>query len=277
MVTPPCNYVRASWPGFGGLRYLFVFGASYCDVGFTMAKDTPAPTDDNPLGIEYPGVTYAEEGKPNWVGFLATVYNASPLLVYNYALGGATVDGVANQVERSFLPRAGTKPAGAVWTERDSLFITWVGINDIARGASAHDSLDRLFAAQAKLYAAGARNFMFVEMPPIHRSPAIPEARSNASGAGPFEAWNASLAAHIEEFATDYPDTSVFLFKAWDTFTRVLDDPVAHGFKTGDTRRKGGGIWVDQLHPTSAMHEVVAQDMAIFLDGVGKPQLAPLT
>jgi len=241
-----------------------------------LGKDTPSPTDDNPLGIEYPGITYAEEGKPNWVGFLATVYNASSLLVYNYALGGATVEGVVDQVERNFLPKAGKKPLTTPWTERDSLFITWVGINDIARGANPTDSLDKLFVAQDSLYKAGARNFMFVEIPPIHRSPAIPEARSNASGATPFKAWNASLAAHIAEFATDHSDASVFLFTAWDTFTRVLDDPVAHGFKTGDTRRKGGGIWVDQLHPTSAMHEVVAQDMAIFLDGVGKPKLAPL-
>jgi hypothetical protein len=29
-----------------------------------------------------------------------------------------------------------------------------------------------LLAAQEELYAAGARNFMFIDLPPIHRSPA---------------------------------------------------------------------------------------------------------
>jgi phospholipase/lecithinase/hemolysin len=55
------------------------------------------------------------------------------------------------------------------------------------------------------------------------------------------------------------------IYSSYDTFTRVLRDPVSHGFAAEDATKEGGGIWYDHLHPTSAMHDVVARDIARFL------------
>lgn len=74
------------------------------------------------------------------------------------------------------------------------------------------------------------------------------------------------------------------IFPAWQTFTRVLDDPRAVGFAQDDVVRERGGIWVDHLHPTSAMHKIVADELAAFLEAQGPyveksdvPVMCPVT
>ena len=81
------------------------------------------------MGVPFPGDTYAEPGQPNWVGYMARDFkpkNAAgeeqPLLVFDYAIGGQTVDGVKVQAERYFLPTAGRRPDWAPWTSADTLF-----------------------------------------------------------------------------------------------------------------------------------------------------------
>lgn len=56
------------------------------------------------------------------------------------------------------------------------------------------------------------------------------------------------------------------VYSSYDTFIRVLDDPESHGFAPEDVGKKGGAIWHDNLHPTSAMHAIIAKDMALLLN-----------
>ncbi|KDQ29860.1 carbohydrate esterase family 16 protein [Pleurotus ostreatus PC15] len=87
------------WPGYSpDLKHIIVFGASYCDVGYS--NQSPHPTSEHPLGVPFPGYTYAEDGQANWVGHLITEHGPqsasqdpassgpSPVLVYDYAKGG---------------------------------------------------------------------------------------------------------------------------------------------------------------------------------------------
>jgi hypothetical protein len=55
---------------------------------------------------------------------LATKYNKSPLLVYDYAIGGYTVSGVKEQVNKFWLKGAGKNGGGegSSWTANSSLF-----------------------------------------------------------------------------------------------------------------------------------------------------------
>lgn len=85
-----------------------------------------------------------------------------------------------------------------------------------------------------------------------------------------YEVWNSTLREHIVQFTAAHPDITVLLFSSWDTFSRVLDDPVSHGFGPEHISRSGGEIWVDNLHPSSKMHDWIAHDIAQFL----KAQLA---
>lgn len=112
--------VGSTWPGFSKIRYLFIFGDSYSSTHMGVANHIPGPepTDLEPLGVPWPGMTYTEDGgdNPNWVGFLV---RADPgHLVYNYAKGGARVTpGVKYQIQ-AFLSQAASIP----WTAQNALF-----------------------------------------------------------------------------------------------------------------------------------------------------------
>ena len=117
------------------------------------------------------------------VGDLVFKYNHSQISAYIYATHGATVEAVKTNVEENFLPTVGQKPSTARWTNKDSLFsmlqsliqsnlsVTWIGVNDVNRGLDIDAQLDLFLEAQEKLYSAGARNFIFFNVPPFHRSP----------------------------------------------------------------------------------------------------------
>ena len=48
----------------------------------------------------------------------------------------------------------------------------------------------------------------------------------------------------------------------------LLDAPEKYGFPATDVRKRGGKVWMDHLHPTSAVHSVVARELDAFLRGV---------
>jgi phospholipase/lecithinase/hemolysin len=186
------------------------------------------------------------------------------------------------QIEKRFLPEVGKKPIWARWKATDSLFFTWVGINDCAFGPNIDEKMTAIFVGQEQLYKAGARNFLFVNLPPIDRSPGAMKAERRAKMLGKpsilqdnneprdrrqiFHEWNDKLIQSARAFCDSHPeDITVMIYSSYDTFTRVLDDPASHGFSLDDIDKEGGAIWNDNLHPTTAMHDLVAKDMASFL------------
>ncbi|KAF8154742.1 hypothetical protein B0H34DRAFT_852737 [Crassisporium funariophilum] len=257
------------WKGFAAIQHLIIFGDSYSDVGFDHVDDHP--TAAQPLGVAFPGNTYNEEGLPNWVGCLISKhcppprfnpsvdddeqdedYLESPLLVYDYAKGGDTVAGVRIQIEHSFIPTL-TK-TGAAWDPVDTLF-------------KPKDTITELFELQEKLYHCGARNFLFIDVPPIHRSPAISEGEESEMSTI-YLKWNASLRIAIQTFCKAHPKISAFLFSSFQLFDSILDTPEAYGFKSEDARQSGGTIWLDWLHPTGKVHDHIANGVAAFLTDI---------
>jgi phospholipase/lecithinase/hemolysin len=119
------------------------------------------------------------------------------------------------------------------------------------------------YATQHELYQAGARNFLFVNVPPVHRSPAW---RNGDSPPVTILTWNQKLREVAEYFQSNHSDATVMLFSSWDCFTTILDEPTRHGFSKSDPGTAGGGIWVDRLHPTSRMHDYIARDISQFLE-----------
>lgn len=82
--------------------------------------------------------TGATGGGINWIGYLTTADNASLVLSYNLAIGGATIDNailnsgypdMTGQVA-TFQENYSSKPASAPWCSGDSVFGFWIGINE---------------------------------------------------------------------------------------------------------------------------------------------------
>lgn len=272
-------HVGPLWPGISGIKNLFIFGASYCDVRYDF-NTSPLPTKREPLGVAFPGRTYAESGQPNWVGHLVTrLKGETPLLVYDFAHGGDTTDGVERQIKDQYIPAIADEPRTSFlrnilsrsqhrisWSASDTLFSIWVGINDCGylgvEGVPAQ--IIKLFALIELLYEKGSRNFMLIDVPPMQRSPAM---KIPKPGRHSFEEWNDLLRVHASRFAQNHYDATVIVYSSWETFSRVLDSPVHYGFNAGDEKKKGGSIWVDHIHPTSKMHDEVAKDAVALLKG----------
>ncbi|GJE87150.1 carbohydrate esterase family 16 protein [Phanerochaete sordida] len=294
--------VSSSWPGLSGVKTLIVLGDSYCDVGYDF-RTSPLPSVDEPLGVPFPGLTYAEDGQPNWVGhFVTRLKDQTRLVVYDFARGGDTTDGVERQIKREFLPNLADNVAkgllqnnldrelqtsDTVWNSNDTLFgaafnlstpspaspyvhsseAIWVGINDC--GYSAADRISpkvtKLFGLIDILFKAGARNMMLIDIPPMHRSPAM---SMPPRGKLSFEEWNDCLRARAADFVKTRTDATLVIYSSWATFTRVLNDPAACGFSPADVKRRGGSIWVDHIHPTSKMHDEIAKDAVELLQTV---------
>ncbi|KAJ7062001.1 hypothetical protein C8F01DRAFT_1056884 [Mycena amicta] len=77
-------------------------GDSYSAVGYDFSSHVP--TQNNPLGIQFPGDTYTEFPElPNWVGHLIKTHAPeNDWLVFDYAVGGARVHDVGHQVRLGF-------------------------------------------------------------------------------------------------------------------------------------------------------------------------------
>jgi phospholipase/lecithinase/hemolysin len=240
-------YTNNSWSGWSNVKHLFVFGDSYTQTGFNVTSTQPSSS--NPFGNPpYPGWT--SSNGPNWVGFLTTTYNASTLLTYNMAYGGATVDSalvtpyaptvisIKNQVRTEFLPTYGSHPASVPWTSESSLFAFFIGINDVGNSWWLNNNTlyDTIFSTYASLlsdvYATGARNFLFLSVPPVNLAP-LTLNQDDGGYATENEGkvileWNKRLSSMVEAFQANHSDTTAFVHDTWGLFDAVIEDPGAY-------------------------------------------------
>ncbi|KAL1960604.1 hypothetical protein VTO42DRAFT_7183 [Malbranchea cinnamomea] len=295
----------SSWSGWDGVEFLFVFGNSYTTTGFDPSLEQPNPS--NPLGNPpYPGWT--SSNGPNWIDFLATTYNQSYVRTYNLAYGGATVDSdlvppyeptvlsLKNQVEDQFLPIYGGKPESAPWAEDNTLFAIFIGINDVGNTYwTEYNSLyDQIFTVYdnliSQIYQSGGRNFLFLNVPPVDRSPLTIEQNEQAQVLenAAIQNFNSRIATLATKVQTLY-GTRVFLLDTHAIFTAVLDNPASYAetavyknlTKYCDAYQNGTpdwytftpecGIpvneyfWLNSLHPTFPVHNATAREVAALL------------
>jgi len=237
----------SSWSGWANVKQLFVFGDSYTQTGFDINGTQPSAS--NPFGNPaYPG--YTSSNGPNWVGFLSTTYNASDLLTYNMAYGGATVDSdlvtpyaptvisMKNQVRTEFLPVYGSHPTNAPWTSSSSLFAFFIGINDIGNSWWLNNATlyDTIFSVYADLlndvYETGARNFLFLSVPPVNLAP-LTLNQDDGGYAVENEGkvildWNKRLREMVDTFQANHTGTKVFVHDTWGLFSKVIEDPASY-------------------------------------------------
>ncbi|KAL8693978.1 MAG: hypothetical protein Q9218_001276 [Villophora microphyllina] len=185
-------------------------GDSYTSTSFNIHGTQPSA--DNPLGNpSYPGATSADG--PNYIDFLTTTYNQSFIETFNLGYGGATIDpslvgspygyivqSFRQQVQNVFLPTYASN-SGVQWSGSNSLFTVFFGINDVILSYAQRNSTLNFLLIKSyedyvhQLYAAGARNFLFMNVPPIDRSPGLlaRDAASQERMAGYIGRWFPSL------------------------------------------------------------------------------------
>ncbi|TDZ60878.1 Acetylesterase [Colletotrichum trifolii] len=302
----------AEWPGWASIKHAFVFGDSYSQTGFNTSLEAPNPS--NPLGNpSYPGWT--SSNGPNWVDFLTVKYNDSLLYTYNLAYGGATVDKalvkpyadtvltLRDQVETLFNASYAAKRAPA-WKGADSVFAFWIGVNDVG---NTYWNGDASFELNAKimdvyrglakqLYDVGARNFVWLSVPPVDRTPMLLAEKADAQKL--CKADVADFNAKVEGMARSvkgWEGANAWVVDANGVFNGALDDVKKFGSTAGvrnttaycaayengtdkpDTLIESCGVkvdeyfWLNSLHPTYPIHDAVAETVAEAL--VGGPNI----
>jgi phospholipase/lecithinase/hemolysin len=282
---------------------MFVFGDSYTRTGFNISL--AQPSRENPLGNPaYPG--YTSSNGPNWIDFLTTTHNRSFISTINLSAGGATVDSslvapylpsvpsVKQQIELEYLPTYATPSPPVPWEAKSTLFAIFIGINDVhnsyqSRNATLAAAIFAVYADQvARLYASGARNFLFLTVPPIDRSPATAAAGPDDQvlEAAAVADWNARVGALARHLVALRADAAAFVFDVHRLFASVLDAPCSFAQtcaikNTTDfcAAYEGGtagwydfdqtcGVavdeyfWLNGLHPTFRVHNVTAEMVA---------------
>ncbi|KAK0433256.1 SGNH hydrolase-type esterase domain-containing protein [Armillaria borealis] len=267
--------------GANAQKYWFSFGDSYTQTGFVTNGTRPAV--GNPLGNPpYPG--YTAVGGQNWVDYVTTVDNTSLVLTYNLAYGGATISAdlvtpyeptvlsLTDQVNQ-FLTSYARKPSTTPWKSADTLFSVWIGINDIGnsyylggdRDAFSDTLLDAYFALVKKLVDVGARNFLFVNVPPIDRSPLMlaQPTSSQALEKSVIRDFNSKLTARAASLKANHSDVTTRIWDSNAAFTAILNNPTSYGFEDATTFGDGANIfWGNNYHPSSYAHAYFGKDVA---------------
>lgn len=230
----------------------------------------------------FPGST--SSGGINWLGYLVTEFNRTVALNYNFASGGAATNNsvvsssgtpLTTQVA-TFLQYLGT---GGPWSSDDSVFVFWIGINDIWNSyaldvdqAALHAKLmDEIFKLVQQLYDVGARKFMFMSVPRTHpphlslilqintdppyvaveKTPSqlVYSAAVRANEVVQIADYNSQLVSRAATWKAGKTGTTVWQFDTQPAFNQVISNPAAYGYVDATTVcQTSTCMWYDTFH-----------------------------
>ncbi|QRV75970.1 carbohydrate esterase family 16 protein [Ceratobasidium sp. AG-Ba] len=215
----------------------------------------PSPTADMPLGVPFPGTPYTDYKQPNWVGYLHRTWPGErPLIVYDFAQGGDTVQNMQQKVEEAYRKLVtSTCILGEHWNSATSLFGSIHGED----GAQA--LISNIFQRVETTYDTGARAFLFIDVPPVGKIPTVVVSPQTSERIGSIcTMWNQRMKEGITKFSDDHSDVQCYQFSSHDILDDILTRPTKYGFTEADATKRGGAIWVDHIHITSAVHKILA-------------------
>ena len=293
---------------------VFVFGDSLSDNGNVFIA-TGGETETIPYTDAIPDRAYASgdfSNGPSWVNLLGPSVTPAPpppslslLPLFDlsggadFAFGGARsgplthvpTDVIPTMVEQvnSMLTVSPVLPA-------DALYVVWAGGNDV-RSALEHpadalsimqDGLSNISDILSALHGNGAEHFLLMNMPDVSRAPAVAALGPLTQGAvlSLVTGYNTGLETLVAGFeaSTGIDVTTLDMF---GLLAEALDDPGAFGFTnvtapcifengaTGCSNPDEYFFW-DGLHPTSAVHRLIADAVASAVAPVPIPATLPL-
>lgn len=148
----------------------------------------------------------------------------------------STVVSVAEQIENEWFPNYAAESPKASWSSSDTLFAIFDGINDVGNSWWKNNTVTNtaIYAVYRglveELYQAGARNFAFLNVPPVDRSPlALGNTPSQQySELEDIWAWNNATIIMTHRMKEDRPDINIFIIDTNKVFTQVLDNPASY-------------------------------------------------
>ncbi|CAG7851658.1 SubName: Full=Uncharacterized protein {ECO:0000313/EMBL:CCA72470.1} [Serendipita indica DSM 11827] len=273
-------------------KFWFSFGDSYSQTWFNVTG--VQPNYANPLGNPgFPGWTACAGPVNNWVTQTTAQLNSSFVYVYNHAYGGAVIDdalvtpwkpGLKHlyaQVDDFLNYDAPGKSFYPGWKGDNSIFAFWIGINDIGNsyyldkeGDANHTIfnqklVDRYFEIVDKTVTAGARNFIFLSVPPIERSPLMLTIADDAAHAREKQIrqdYNARVKAAAKQLSKKKKGVTTWFYDTEPVYNFVLDHPRLFGITNSTAYGDGAQYaWCNDYHSSPTMNLQVAKGVAAIL------------
>lgn len=93
--------------------------------------------------------------------------------------------------------------------------------------------MDEYFSLIEELYTTGARNFVFINVPPVDRSPLTvgQGAESVALEAEAIKSYNGMVETRVKALKTAHNDVWAQVFDSNKVFNKILDNPSKYGLK----------------------------------------------
>jgi phospholipase/lecithinase/hemolysin len=211
----------------------------------------------------------------------------------DYAFGGAetgvsstylgqTVPGMASQLQ-FFLTGKTSVPSNA-------LYVFWGGSNNLfdagsasALSAAAPQAISDLSAEIGTLASAGAKYFLWVDLPPLDKTPDLKNSPSQAALQAATIEFNTEFATAVPALESKYAGISITPVDVYGLFLDLLSNPSSHGLTNVTDPAQGNltanpdtYLFWDGTHPTTVGHgllaDLAAQDLLnTFASNVPEP------
>ncbi|KAH8089123.1 hypothetical protein HD553DRAFT_339329 [Filobasidium floriforme] len=285
------------WPN---IDYLFSFGDSYTTTGYNVtlginSVDPGFTSANGPNWIQNLRTTYSVN--PNLKGYNLAYGGATvdAKFVTPYL---PTVLSLKDQVDL-FKQYFAQPPAEAPWTPDNTLFAIWIGINDVGNSyawtnvsladfyKTEHEEIVDLFTDLAPCFNTSRPNFLVLTVPPISRAPLFEGQGSEVSKqvADAAKLFNDGLKETVMPSLLSLGGYAR-LFDTAPVFNNLLDNADVFGFinvtgynddyangtpspnsQIGNNPPVSSYFWLNSLHPTWPVHNVLAHSIATFLVG----------
>lgn len=270
-------------------KYWFSFGDSYSQTWFNVSDPAGQPNLSNAMGNPpYPGYT-ACGFVPNWIYDTTFVYNSSFVYVYNHAYGGAVISDelvtpwkeglkhLDDQMDDFLNFNAPQKQFYPGWTGSNAIFAFFIGINDIGNSFyldqdhSAFNQLliNKYFEIVKKAVKVGARNFLFLTVPPTERSPLM-LTYQDAAGIALLKQvrqdYNAKLRIAAKQLERNHTGVSTMIYDTEPIVNLVLDHPERFGIVNSTAYGDGDDkAWCNDYHISPRTNLEIAKGVARLL------------
>ncbi len=196
----------------------------------------------------------------------------------NYAVGGAltgkdpaysptkpSIPWVTDQLNL-FLNSNKTPPANA-------LYVFWGGANDILQSNPASTAVSNIQGNIDTLAAAGAKYFLWVNLPPLGEVPERVNTTDRNSQDAASVAYNQGVTSAVAQLTKAHPGITIVTLDAYSLFGSILANPSLYGFANVTAGAQGltgvnpnTYLFWDMLHPTTVGHQYVASIAASALE-----------
>jgi len=248
--------------------------------------DSFSSTGTNYHTMKYSGANVS--GGKNWPLQLLKYHK---MKLWNFAKVGAVVD-------FKIVPRRGYKVSfvrqgdifvdkmsegktfGDSWNGNSTLVAYWIGVNDIRcikrpKDKNVDEKFDKIikeiFQTLEKMYNAGAKNFLIINIPPLIRHP------FNSRGSYPYyehdtEYFNNAFLEYSEKIASNHTDANIMVYNAEEQYNYIIDNcekfqfkDCSHGWKVSKVTSLKKSLFHDFSHLSYNGNKYLAKDINKYL------------